>query len=148
VVELWSNRPERRQPGARLICQLPTGRRELELQAARRLGPGGQEPASRWLLRFHEVTDRTAAEALRGAVVLAAPILDPEALWVHELCGARLVDPSGQPLGVVQAVLANPASDLLELEDGQLVPLRFVLGWQEGALVVDPPAGLLDGPEA
>jgi 16S rRNA processing protein RimM len=44
----------------------------------------------------------------------------------------------------VVAVQANPASDLLVMEDGNLVPLRFVLGREEGRLVVDVPAGLFD----
>ena len=46
------------------------------------------------------------------------------------------------------AVVANPASDLLELESGELVPLRFVVGGLEPGpdgptLRIDPPEGLL-----
>ena len=38
----------------------------------------------------------------------------------------------------------NPASDLLVLEDGRLVPLTFVSRDGEGILTVDGPPGLLD----
>ena len=57
--------------------------------------------------------------------------------------------PTGVDHGPVVAVQANPASDLLELDSGALVPLRFVVGGVEhdrdGRVVrVDPPDGLLD----
>jgi 16S rRNA processing protein RimM len=42
------------------------------------------------------------------------------------------------------SVVANPASDLLELDDGALVPLRFVTEHVPGRITVDAPAGLLD----
>ena len=49
---------------------------------------------------------------------------------------------------VVEAVEANPASDLLVLDTGALVPLVFVVGQATGAdgvvVTIDPPAGLLD----
>lgn len=46
----------------------------------------------------------------------------------------------------MQAVLDNPASDLLELEDGRLVPSVFIVDYQPGARVaVEVPSGLLDG---
>ena len=46
-------------------------------------------------------------------------------------------------------MVANPASDLLELDSGALVPLRFVVGGvettPEGRVVrVDPPPGLFE----
>ena len=47
---------------------------------------------------------------------------------MHELVGARVVDAGGVDRGLVVTVVANPASDLLELDSGALVPLRFVVG--------------------
>jgi 16S rRNA processing protein RimM len=44
----------------------------------------------------------------------------------------------------VVAVQANPASDLLVMEDGNLVPLRFVVRREAGCIVVDVPAGLFE----
>ena len=52
---------------------------------------------------------------------------------------------SGEPLGVVESVQANPASDLLVLSGGAMIPLRFVVGGTEGGRVrVEIPDGLLD----
>ena len=78
-------------------------------------------------------------------VLYAEPLTDPEALWVHELIGAEVVAADGSSYGRVAAVEANPASDLLVLDGGGLVPLRFVVASTPGRVVVDVPAGLLDG---
>jgi 16S rRNA processing protein RimM len=44
----------------------------------------------------------------------------------------------------VASLVANPASDLLELEGGGLIPLVFVVERTEGRITVDIPAGLLE----
>ena len=91
------------------------------------------------------VDDRDAAAALTGARILAEPLVDPgDDLWVHEMIGAQVVGPSGTVFGVVVAVEANPAHDLLVLDSGGLVPVVFVTEHGPGRIVVDPPAGLLD----
>lgn len=140
VVQLVTNRLERLAPGTELAVRRPgstgTGER-LVVEAAR---PHG----GRHLVRFVSVPDLDAAEGLRACVLLAEPLEDPSALFVHELIGAEVVDPSGRGLGRVQAVEANPASDLLVLEGGGLVPLVFVVDRRPGQLVVDPPEGLLE----
>ena len=46
--------------------------------------------------------------------------------------------------GRVTEVLENPASDVLVLDRGPLVPLRFATWDDDGRLVVDGPEGLLD----
>ena len=75
----------------------------------------------------------------------ADPIDDPDELWVHELIGAEVVDQAGTRRGVVEQVVDNPASDLLELDTGYLVPVRFVTALDPGVTVtVDVPAGLFD----
>lgn len=140
VVELLSNRPERTEPGAEL--RTPEGA-ALVVDSARTL-PVGKGPGQRWLVRFRGVADRAGAERLSGTPLLAAPLEDDGALWVHRLVGSTVVDASGRAHGTVTAVLANPASDLLELDGGQLVPLRFVTGHTPGRIAVDVPAGLLD----
>ncbi len=99
----------------------------------------------RFIVHFVGVDDRTAADELRGRTLLAEPIEDDEALWIHELFGARVVTVDGVARGTVVAVIDNPAADLLELDSGALVPLTFVEGWtDDGALRVDPPAGLFE----
>ncbi len=134
VVSLVTNRTERLAAGAPLHAD----DRELRVVDARPFG-------DRWLVRFEGVQTRADAERLRGAVLRASPIDDPDAWWVHELVGCEVVDAStGRRYGTVKAVVASPVSDLLELDDGALVPLRFALERREGSIVVEVPPGLLD----
>ena len=139
VVSLVTNRTERLNPGAELQASDST----LVVRRARPL-------ESRWLVAFEGYADRNAAEGLRGAVLLAEPLEDPDEFWVHRLIGAEVVCSAGAARGRVSAVQANPASDLLVLDGGALVPLTFVVS-VEGAgesarIVVDVPAGLFDLP--
>ncbi len=109
-------------------------------------GPHGSGRASRdrWIVSFGGIGDREVAEGLRSRVLLAPPIQDSGVVWVHQLIGSEVLDASGTRLGVVAAVDANPASDLLVLEDGGLVPMCFMTRQSAGTVVVDIPAGLLD----
>jgi 16S rRNA processing protein RimM len=129
IVELTTNRTDRLAAGAVFG--------ELEITAVR-------PHQHRWIVSFAGVVGREAAEALRGRVLSAEPIDDPDALWIHELIGAHVVDVNGHALGAVTAVEANPASDLLVLEAGGLIPLTFVVEHGLGRVVVDIPEGLLD----
>jgi 16S rRNA processing protein RimM len=96
----------------------------------------------RFLMRFVGIETREQADELAGRVLYADPIDDPEALWVHDLVGARVVDRSGQDRGRVVSVLANPAHPILELDSGALVPTVFVTGLVDGVVSVDEPDGL------
>ena len=133
AVTLTTDRVERVAPGSVLWA----GERRLEVTSSR-------PHQGRHLVAFEGVADRSAAEALQGSVLAAAPLDEPGALWVHDLVGAEVVATDGSRLGTVTAVEANPASDLLVLDGGGLVPLRFVVEHGDGRVVVDPPAGLLD----
>ena len=132
-VRLTTDRTERLDPGS----ELHTDDRTLVVGSSRPHQNG-------WLVRFEGVDDRNAAEALRGAVLRADAIEDPDTLWVHELIGARIVEADGTDRGVVESVQANPASDLLVLENGALVPLTFVVDFVDGIVTIDAPAGLFD----
>ena len=132
IVDLVTNRRERLAAGAKLATR--TG--ELEV---RRSSPH----QGRWIVAFEGIDDRSGAESLRGTVLLAEPLEDPDALWVHDLVGAEVSTPDGRSHGKVVAVEANPPSDLLVLAGGELVPLRFVVSHQPGQVVVEVPPGLL-----
>jgi 16S rRNA processing protein RimM len=138
VVDLVSSEPEVRLADGAV---LHTDRGSFTVVSAR-------PHQGKWLVVFDGVASREAADALRGTELRAEPLDDPEALWVHELVGAPVVDTAGAPWGQVVAVVANPADDLLELDGGVLVPVTFVVGWDgdgdERRLVIDPPEGLLD----
>jgi 16S rRNA processing protein RimM len=140
VVELFTNRSERVAPGALLY----RGATPLEVLRARPLPPGRPGRPARWVVAFAGLSERNDAEALRDAALSAPPLPDDGTLWVHEMVGATVVDPAGRELGRVEVVEANPASDLLVLEDGGLIPLRFVVHHAPGRLTVELPPGLLE----
>lgn len=139
VVHLWSDRRERLSPGA----DLETERGPLTVIAA-------HPHQDRFLVTFEGITDRTQADAWRG-VVLSAPRLDDDdeedddVIWIDDLYGATVVDAQGVTRGVVVEVEANPASDLMVLDTGALVPLTFVTAVRANELVeVDTPEGLFE----
>ncbi len=63
---------------------------------------------------------------------------------MHELIGLRVRTIDGTDRGAITAVEANPASDLLVLDDGRVVPLTFYASHDAGGVVVDTPEGLFD----
>jgi 16S rRNA processing protein RimM len=134
VVVLVTDRTDRLAVGATL--QTPGGG-QLVVASSRPF-------QDRHLVMFDGVTDRAAAEKLAGTRLLAEPVADADALWVHELVGARVVERDGRERGTVVAVEANPAHDLLVLDSGALVPIVFVLGLADGVCTIDPPDGLFD----
>jgi 16S rRNA processing protein RimM len=107
--------------------------------------PGGAG-SDRFIVSFAECASREAAERLRGVELSAEGLEVPGTLWVHELVGALVRDAGGVSLGRVAAVEANPASDLLVLDSGGLIPVHFVTGHdtEAGMVDVDIPEGLLD----
>ena len=139
AVRFTSNRPERAEPGSVLYA----GERELVVVAAR-------PHQGRMLVQFEHVDDRSAAEELLGVELTAAPLaggnaeIGDDEVWVHEVIGAEVRDREGAIVGTVVAVEANPAHDLLVLDGGALVPMVFVVEQHDGAVVIDPPDGLLD----
>jgi 16S rRNA processing protein RimM len=99
-----------------------------------------------WLMTLDGVHTREQAEALRATVLYGRPLTDDDAWWVHELVGVEVVSDDGTARGAVRAVVAGAAGDLLELDDGALVPLRYVVERSGGHLVVSAPDGLFDAP--
>lgn len=142
VVHLVSTRLERLSAGSSLSAG--DGGRRLVVSSSRPL-PGTEGPiGGKWLVNFEGVVDRAAAEALGGTVLLAEATEVPEGLWVHALIGARVTELGGPERGTVVSVQANPASDLLVLDSGALVPLCFVVSSGPGQVVVEVPEGLFD----
>ena len=135
IVSLTTNRAERAAVGSVLSAE--DGRTfEIVRSSAHR---------GRYIVTLDGVNGIDAAEALRDTPLLAPPISDPEELWIHELIGSMVVDATGTELGRVTGVNANPASDLLVIDGGALIPLRFVTSTEPGVtVIVDLPDGLLD----
>jgi 16S rRNA processing protein RimM len=135
VVDLLSSEPEVRLAPRSV---LDTDRGPLTVVASR-------PHQGKWLVTFTGVSSREQADALRGRELFGEPLQDPDALWVHDLVGAEVVDSARVARGRVVAVLANPADDLLELDGGALVPVGFIIGRDDnGRIVVDVPEGLFD----
>ena len=145
MVTLYTNRAERLNVGATLYANRAE-RLNVGAELCAGLGvltvAGARPFQQRWIVQFTEVQDRDAAESLRGQALLAQPIVDPDELWVHELIGMMVCETDGTERGRVEAVQANPASDLLVLESGALVPLAFLVGQTDDRLMVDVPDGL------
>ena len=167
-VEVLSDAPERFAPGAELGVGDPDGPEPpgTTVVRAARLHLG------RLLLSLEGVTDRDAADRLRGAwlsiPVAAARPLDPGEFWPHPLVGLAVVDRQGRPRGRVADVVPGAAHDLLAVEitpegsgepqggapDDQvriaLVPAVAALVTVEleaGRVLVDAVPGLLGPPE-
>jgi 16S rRNA processing protein RimM len=116
---------------------------------------------SRWhsgrlLVAFESVLDRTAAETLRGTLLVvdssSSPPVDDGEWWDHDLFGLDVVSRTGEAVGVVADVLHPPGSDLLAVRrpDGTEVLVPFVrtivptVDLAARRIVVDLPDGLLD----
>ena len=153
LVDVRTDVPERRfAAGSVLGCTAP-GFPRLTVAAARR-------HSGRWVVRFEEVADRTAADAVRGAMLTIDPAevgaagddADDEAWWDSELVGLAAVLPDGAGVGTVAEVLHPPGGDLLvvrtETDAEVLIPfvaeLVPTVDVPAGRVVIDPPEGLLE----
>ncbi|WP_018682040.1 ribosome maturation factor RimM [Actinokineospora enzanensis] len=152
AVDVRTDSPERRFALDAVVTARVRGAadRALTVTAVR-------EHSGRLLVRFAEVPDRTAAEGLRGALLLADPadlpaIDDPDEFYDHELEGlaARLRD--GTEIGTVREIGHSPAGELLVVDrpDGTEVLVPFVrqivpeVDVRAGYVLLDPPEGLIE----
>jgi 16S rRNA processing protein RimM len=151
AVDIHTDSPDERfAPGAVLAARLRD-------RTVRNVTVSGVRAHSgRLLVRFDEVGDRTAAEAMRGAQLLVdaaelPPSDDPDEFYDHELEGLAAVLADGTEVGRVREIARSPGGELLVvvLPDGtealvpfvrEIVPEVDVTG---GRVVLDPPEGLL-----
>jgi 16S rRNA processing protein RimM len=148
-VEPRTDEPGRRfAVGATLGTQTPRGT----------VPPGASRPAtltvrstrrhqSRLLVTFEEVADRTAAEGLRGLVLVTHVDAeetpeDPEEFYDHQLVGLQVLTIGGELVGEVEQVIHGAGQDLLAVlaEDGREVLVPFV---RQLVPEVDVPGGRL-----
>ena len=97
--------------------------------------------------RFEGVSDRAAAEALRGSLVeidrSALPALEEGEYYHADLIGLPCEDSQGNAVGTVVAVENFGAGDLLEVElkdrKRSLIPFRpGIADLADGRIVLDP----------
>jgi 16S rRNA processing protein RimM len=135
LVDLSSDRVERLSAGNTLF----TDRGPLVIVAA------AVHQKTRFIVTFDRITTREEAEQWRGVALSAPRIDDASVIWIDQLYGAEVVEVSGVRRGVVVDVEANPASDLMVLDNGALVPLTFVVSVEANRRVdIDPPEGLFE----
>ncbi|HAY51970.1 MAG: 16S rRNA processing protein RimM [Acidimicrobiaceae bacterium] len=132
-VRLISNVSERVESGSVLYLQ---DERKMVVKSSK-------QHKQHHLVLFEGVESRTAADALVGELLFGLPINDPEIMWAHELIGSSVLDGDGTTIGEVVAIETNPASDLLVLKGGAMIPLTFVVEQKDRMIQVDIPHGLL-----
>ena len=122
--------------------EVRVGERTLTLAAVK--------PGAAPVVRFAEIADRSAAEALRGQLVtVARSALPPlaEGEYYHaDLIGLPCLTAEGEALGTVVAVENFGAGDIIEIErpDGSraMVPFREGIADLDGERVIVDPAFL------
>lgn len=153
VVEIRTDDPEQRfVPGAQLRGRAARGgpERSFVIETVR-------EHAGRLLVRLTGVSDRNAADALRGTLFLVdteqlPPIDDPDEFYDHQLEGLAVRTVDGTVIGTVAEVLHTAAGELLSIKtpEGREVLVPFVsaivtaVSLADGTVDIDPPDGLLD----
>lgn len=151
AVDVRTDSPEQRFAVENVLVARVRGREDktVTLQAVRGHG-------DRLLVRFDGVDDRTAADELRGALLLAdtddlPPIEDADEYYDHELAGLTAVLIDGTEVGTVREVVHVPSGELLAIDRSEgetLVPFVQAIvptvDVANGRVVLDPPEGLLD----
>ncbi|MCO1654363.1 ribosome maturation factor RimM [Pseudonocardia humida] len=152
AVDLHTDSPDERfAPGAVLRARRDgAADRLLTVEAARR-------HSGRLLVRFVEVPDRDAAEAVRGVRLLVdtgslPPPDDPDEFHVHQIEGLRAELADGTAVGTVHEVVHGPGGELLvlrrpDLPDALVPFVRAIVPTVDlagGRVVLTPPEGLLD----
>ncbi|MEU0500475.1 ribosome maturation factor RimM [Nocardia sp. NPDC004278] len=154
VVEVRTDDPDARfAPGVRLRGRAARSNevREFTVESAR-------EHSGRLLVQLVGVSDRTAADALRGTLFVVdsadlPPSEDPDEYYDHELEGLTVQLTDGTVVGEVTEVLHSAAGELLSVraaDDGREILIPFVtaivptVSLADHLVVIDPPEGLLD----
>ena len=161
-VEVRTDEPDRRLGMGSVLLTDPPDAGPLTVAARRSAG-------GRLVVGFAGVPDRSAAEALRGILLLAEVDPDerpedPDEFYDHQLVGLGVLTVDGRALGEVAEVLHLPGQDVLAVRGSagpDSVPEEFLVPFvaaivpdvdlRAGRVLVDPPPGLLpeerpDGP--
>jgi 16S rRNA processing protein RimM len=148
TVQVTTDDPDERFAAGAVLGTDPPARGPLTVAGMRRSGPV-------LVIGFDGITDRNAAEALRGTTLtldsadLPVPD-DPEEFYDHQLIGLSVADRTGIVLGTVVQVWHPPASPVLVVDrpDGSQEFVPFVsaivpvVDLEHGRLIVDPPDGM------
>ncbi|MGZ8179978.1 ribosome maturation factor RimM [Williamsia sp. SKLECPSW1] len=154
VVDVRTDDPDARfAPDTELRGRLPRGGGERRLTVV-----SAREHGDRLLVRLDGVDDRSAADDLRGTVLVVDTDSvssgdDPDEFYDHELIGVTVRTVTGEDVGTVADVLHLPGGDTLVVAVGEgdarrevLVPFVTEIVPTVGTdlVEIDPPDGLLD----
>ncbi len=148
-VKVFSPDSQTLRPGLPLILRRNSGPDRTVLVESCRWAAQGA------LVRLQDITDRTAAEALRGCLLLThreeLPALPDGEFYYHDLMGLPVNLPDGRCIGTVHDVF-HAATDILVIHgsSGELmVPIveGFVLSIDREQVVVDAERSGLDLPD-
>ncbi|MFC9763123.1 ribosome maturation factor RimM [Rhodococcus jostii] len=155
VVEVRTDEPEDRFAVGAVL----RGHKPREQTVSTYTVEAARDHSGRLLLRLEGVSDRTAADALRGTLFVIdsaelEPSDDPDEFYDHELEGLSVRLADGTEVGTVIEVLHSAAGELLSIrragdQSGELL-VPFVaaivtsVSVADGVVLIDPPEGLLD----
>jgi len=106
----------------------------------------------RHVLKFVGIESRTEADNLRGSE-LAIPEeeigeLPTDHFYIHELVGLTVKLKDGKIAGEVKRVVQTAGVDLLELNNGSLIPFAshvcLEVDLEKKEIIIEPPEGLLE----
>lgn len=153
VVDVRTDDPDQRFAAGNRLRLKPSrgdGGRDVVVETVR---PHG----GRLLVRLRGVSDRDAADALRGHLFVVdsgalPPIEDPDEFYDHQLEGLTVRTVDAQAVGTVAEVLHTAGGELLAVRtaDGAELLVPFVsaivtsVSLADGLVEIDPPEGLLD----
>lgn len=153
VVDVRTDDPDERFAAGNRLHLRPSrggGGQDVIIEAAR---PHG----GRLLVRLPGVSDRNAADALRGHLFVVdtadlPPIEDPDEFYDHQLEGLAVRTIAGRTVGTITEVLHTAGGELLAVRDSEgtevLVPFVGAIvtsvSLADGIVEIDPPDGLLD----
>jgi 16S rRNA processing protein RimM len=134
---------------SRITIDLNGERREYRIVGITRAGAGAMR------VTLEGVGDADAAQALKGAVVMAAegdlPALRPGEFYYRDLIGCEVRTTDGRVLGAVAEVFSAGANDVMVVRAGErevLVPaiedVVKSMDLKERRVVIEPVPGLLD----
>lgn len=97
-----------------------------------------------FICTLKNVKDRNGAESLKGSDLFVSRDRLPDERILADLVG-KIAKYRSTVLGAVVGFQNFGAGDLLELEDGQLIPVRFIADIAE-TIAIELPDGFMDHP--
>jgi 16S rRNA processing protein RimM len=144
----FSDVPDRHRTLKQVVARTARFEQPLQIERAEPIKQG------QWLVRFADVTDRTAAEKLQGAELFISeadlPPLPEGRYYVHQIVGLQVRTVDGRELGPISEVLPTGANDVYVTPAGLLPATDEVIKTIDlaaGTMLVDPLPGMLEEPE-